>query len=128
MKWPDKTLQNLPYFIIYPKLFFRFFQFVQIIIIFPFMALVYVEIGKVVHYRQSKKNVVFMKWKKEKQLRVFVYIIKYEKFWSVFPGDFIKYKHLISDEWGSNHAITLTNRYFYCNIFIELLVHYLHYF
>ena len=101
MKWLDKTLQNLPYFIIYPKLFFRFFQFVQIIIIFPFMALVYVEIDKVVHYRQSKKNVVFMKWKKEKQLRVFVYIIKYEKFWSLFPGDFIKYKHLISDEWSA---------------------------
>ena len=66
MKWPDKTLQNLPYFIIYPKLFFRFFQFVQIIIIFPFMALVYVEIDKVVHYRQSKKKCSIHEMKKRK--------------------------------------------------------------
>ena len=77
MKWPGKTLQNLPYFI-YTKTQNCFFHFSLRAILFLLLmnALVYVDIDQGIHLG---KNKVEQNEKCKKQFWIFIYI-KYGKF------------------------------------------------
>ena len=98
MKWPDETLQNLPYFI-YTKTQSCFFHFV--LLYFP-------PNECPVLFRLRPDNSLGKKVKKKwiKHLWGFVYI-KYGKFWSVSSGHFIKHKLLISEEWDPGDNVNL---------------------
>ena len=96
MKWPSKTLQNLPYVWNMETNIVFFFIFHFVLLYFSQMnALVYVDIsnthslgGKIKSHEMKKTTWIFV-------------FQKYGKTWSVSLGHFIKHKLLISEEWRS---------------------------